>query len=196
MERLGLAENTIVVLWGDHGWKLGEHDAWCKHTNTELDTHAPLLLRVPGLPKVGWQTDVLVEFVDVYPTLAALAGLPLPEHLEGVSLVPLLDEPTRPWKQAAFSQYPRPAQATGTVAVMGYAMRTARYRLVVWVDRAQPDRIEATELYDLEADPQGNQNLAQRPEAQPLVAELMAQWRAGWRGARPTVEAVAVDVGR
>ena len=93
LKRLGLDKNTIVILWGDHGWKLGEHDAWCKHTTTENDANAPLILSVPGMKNAGAHTDALVEFVDIYPTLSELAGLPLPSHLEGTSFKPLLDNP-------------------------------------------------------------------------------------------------------
>ncbi len=107
LDRLNLRTNTIVILWGDHGWKLGEHDAWCKHSNVENDVNAPLILSVPGMKNAGVCTDALVEFVDIYPTLSELAGLPLPGHLEGTSFKPLLDDPKRPWKSAAFSQYPR-----------------------------------------------------------------------------------------
>ena len=104
LDRLDLRKNTIVILWGDHGWKLGEHDAWCKHSNAENDTHGALLLSVPGMKHAGAKATGLVEFVDIYPTLADLAGLPLPAHLEGHSFKPVLDNPSRPWKQAAFSQ--------------------------------------------------------------------------------------------
>jgi len=186
LDRLGLAKNTIVVLWGDHGWKLGEHDAWCKHTNCENDTNTALLLSVPGMKNAGAKTNSLVEFVDVYPTLADLAGLPQPPHLEGLSFKPLLENPSRPWKQAAFSQFPRPA--TGTMIgepLMGYAMRTERYRFVVWVGRNDHAKVDAIELYDHQTDPQENQNLAQRPDHAALVEKLMMQWKAGWRGALP-----------
>ena len=129
----GLRKNTIIILWGDHGWKLGEHDAWCKHSTVENDTNVPLLLSVPGMKNAGARTDALVEYVDIYPTLSELAGLPLPGHLEGTSFKPLLDDPKRPWKTAAFSQYPR--RAAKGAALMGYSMRTDRYRFTVWVDR-------------------------------------------------------------
>ncbi|MBI5693085.1 MAG: sulfatase [Verrucomicrobia bacterium] len=185
LDRLGLRKNTIVILWGDHGWKLGEHDAWCKHSNCENDTNTALLLSVPGMKHAGAKTNSLVEFVDVYPTLADLAGLPLPKHLEGLSFKPLLDQPTRPWKQAAFSQYPRPGSKSGVGQLMGYAMRTDRYRFVVWVGRNDHSKVDAIELYDHETDPQENQNLAGRPEHAALVARLMTQWKAGWRAAGP-----------
>jgi arylsulfatase A-like enzyme len=107
LDRLGLREHTVIVLWGDHGWKLGEHGAWCKHTNFENDTHAPLICRAPGQKAPGRHAKGLVEFVDIYPSLCELAGLPLPSHLEGTSFAPLLNAPEQPWKTAAFSQYPR-----------------------------------------------------------------------------------------
>jgi arylsulfatase A-like enzyme len=119
LDRLRLTGNTIIVLWGDHGWKPGEHGSWAKHSNVENDTNAPLILSAPAMKARGRSTRALVEFVDIYPTLAELAGLPLPAHLEGVSMQPLLDSPSRPWKTAAFSQYPRGQR-------MGYSMRTHR----------------------------------------------------------------------
>jgi arylsulfatase A-like enzyme len=183
LDRLKLRDNTIIVLWGDHGWKLGEHDAWCKHSTTENDTNAPLLLSVPGMKNAGAHTDALVEMVDIYPTLSDLAGLPLPAHLEGTSMKPLLDSPARPWKNAAFSQYPR-SQKGG---LMGYSMRTDRYRLTVWVDKKDNTKVDATELYDQATDPQENTNIAADPANTELVAGLMAQWRAGWQGARPAL---------
>ena len=175
LERSGLRHNTIIVLWGDHGWKLGEHGEWCKHSNVENDTNAPLLLSAPGVKTAGKQTTALVEFVDIYPTLAELAGLRLPTHLEGKSFKPLLENPNRSWKTAAFSQYPRRK-------LMGYAMRTDRFRFTVWVDKKDHTKVDAIELYDHEKDPQENVNVAKaNPE---LVNRLMAQWKQGWRGAR------------
>lgn len=185
LDRLGLRENTIVILWGDHGWKLGEHDAWCKHTNSENDTNAPLILSVPGMKNAGVRTNALVEFVDVYPTLSELAGLPLPGHLEGTSFKPLLADPTRPWKSAAFSQYPRKGGKTTSGELMGYSMRTERYRLTVWVDRKDHAQIDAIELYDHQNDPLENTSIAQDPANTELVDQLMAQWRKGWQGAKP-----------
>jgi arylsulfatase A-like enzyme len=194
LDRLGLRKNTIVVLWGDHGWKLGEHDAWCKHSNTENDTNAPLMVSVPGMKTAGARTDALVEMVDIYPTLSELAGLPLPGHLEGTSFKPLLDDPKRPWKPAAFSQYPRGAgKTTGGRALMGYSMRTDRYRLTRWVERDDPSKTAAVELYDHQTDPREDQNIAGRPEHATLVKELTAKLDAGWKEARPaTASAPAV----
>jgi arylsulfatase A-like enzyme len=185
LDRLGLSKNTIVILWGDHGWKLGEHDAWAKHSNCENDTNAPLILSAPGMKHPGSHTNALVEFVDVYPTLSELAGLPLPKHLEGTSLKPLLDDPQRPWKTAAFSQYPRPGTKTAAGDLMGYTMRTERYRFTVWLADKDHTKIDALELYDHQTDPQENINIAKKPANAALVEQLMAQWHKGWKGALP-----------
>ena len=185
LDRLNLRKNTIVILWGDHGWKLGEHDAWCKHSNAENDVNAPLILSVPGMKNAGAHTDALVEFVDIYPTLSELAGLPLPKHLEGVSFRPLLDDPRRSWKAAAFSQYPRSGGKTGAGQLMGYSMRTDRYRFTAWVERADHTKVLATELYDHQADPQENTNIANAPANADLVKRLMMQWKQGWQNAKP-----------
>jgi len=186
LERSGLRENTIVVLWGDHGWKLGEHDAWCKHSNSENDTNAPLIISAPGIRAPGLRTRALVEFVDIYPTLCELAGLPQPAHLEGVSAAPLFQDPNRAWKRAAFSQYPRSVKREGAknLQLMGYSMRTDRYRLTVWTHRKEPETIEAVELYDLATDPMENENLANDPARTELVQKLLEQWRGGWKAER------------
>ena len=109
LERCGSAENTIIVLWGDHGWQLGEHDMWGKASNFETSARVPLIIAAPRHKGNGRQASGLVEFVDIYPTLCELARLPLPGHLQGLSAVPLLNDPNRTAKQAAFTQYPCPA---------------------------------------------------------------------------------------
>ena len=176
LDRQGLAGRTVVILWGDHGWKLGEYGDWCKHTNFELDTHAPMILRVPG-GKSGQRCDALTEFVDIYPTLAELCGLPVPKHCEGTSIAPLLADPSRTWKTAAFSQYPRGR-------VMGYSLRTERWRYNEWIDR-QGGQVVARELYDHAATPLARENVVDRPEQASLVAKLAAMMKAGWQAARP-----------
>lgn len=177
LDRLGLRDNTAIILWGDHGWHLGEQAIWCKHSNFEIATRSPLLVSAPGQKNVSARTNALVEFVDIYPTLCDLCGLRLPEGLEGASFAPVMDRPDRPWKSAAFSQYPR---ARG---IMGYSMRTARYRYTEW--KAADKAPAAIELYDQVADPGETANLAARPGHQPLVAQLSRQLRAGWRAALP-----------
>ena len=174
LDELGLADNTIVVFWSDHGWKLGEHGSWCKQTLFELDTHAPLIIRAPRAKANGTKTEALVEFVDIYPTLCELAGLPVPKTLEGVSLKPLLDGTAATVKDAAFSQFPRKQDGRD---YMGYAMRTDRYRYIEWLD-AHDGEIFARELYDHKNDPAENENTAGRSELESLLAELHSQmWK-------------------
>ncbi len=189
LDRLGLAQNTIVVLWGDHGWKLGEHGGWAKQTNYEIDTRAPLMIRAPGAAANGrGVSPALVEFVDVYPTLCDLAGLPIPAVLEGRSLAPLLRGTAATVKDAAFSQFPR---KHGGRDYMGYAMRTDRHRYIEWLDQAD-GRIAARELYDHAVDPQENENLADRPASAALLADLGARlWRSLPRPRYPAASPVA-----
>jgi len=178
LERLGLADRTVVVLWGDHGWHLGDHGLWCKHTNFESATRAPLILASPRIPG-GKTTRRLAEFVDIYPSTCDLAGLAVPGHCEGASLVPLMRDPEREWKSAAFSQYPR-----GRGSIMGYSMRTDRYRYTEW-QRRKTGNVVARELYDHQADPQENVNLAAAAEHKDLLARLAKQLKAGWKAAKP-----------
>lgn len=179
LDSLGLRDNTIVVLWGDHGWKLGDYGAWCKHTNFEIDTRVPLILSAPGLASPGTASPALVEFVDIYPTLAELCGLPIPAHCEGLSMKPLLTNPARPWKAAAFSQYPR-GQDT-----MGYTLRSGPYRYTEWL-RRPGDEVLARELYDVSAGPAPSANLAglsQHASAVRSLSRLLDKGQ-GWRTVR------------
>jgi iduronate 2-sulfatase len=170
LPRLGLEENTIVVLWGDHGYALGEEARWCKGTNFELDTRVPLIIRVPGMTRRGTATEALIEYVDIYPTLAELAGLPVPGDLDGTSLVPILQDPRRPGREVVLSQFSRPFKPS-LPKIMGYSIRTDTHRYTRWV--RWPDRgLMAEELYDY-ASPAGvlrggaflveRQNLVQDP---------------------------------
>ncbi|MHC4444947.1 MAG: sulfatase [Planctomycetota bacterium] len=177
LNRLGLGGNTIIVLWGDHGWHLGDHGLWCKHTNFENATRSLLIVSVPGMKAAGAKTKALVEFVDIYPTLCELAGLPLPGHLEGTSFVPLLDNPRRQWKKAAFSHYPR-----GGYKVLGCSMRTDRYRYTEW-RRLEDNQIVDVELYDYKSDPDENVNIAGRPGNAELEKRLARMHKAGWQDA-------------
>lgn len=173
LDRAGLADNTIVILWGDHGWKLGEYGDWCKHTNMELDTRVPLIIAAPGMKARGKHSRALVEFVDIYPSLCELANVPTPKQLDGHSFVPLMDEPDRSWKTAAFSQYPRSK-------AMGYSMRTQRYRLVRWVKRGDRDgEPVAIELYDHSNDPGELVNIAGDPQNADVLARLTKRFKLG-----------------
>ncbi|MBB3208386.1 iduronate 2-sulfatase [Rhodopirellula rubra] len=220
LEDAGVRDNTIIIVWGDHGWHLGDMGIWGKATNYEIATRVPLMIWTPDMPEAvrGSKTDALVELVDMYPTFCELAGIAQPDHLEGQSFLPLLQAPHRSWKSAVFSQFPNPAlrewaanplsagmretffgpliqEVEGRIIrqqgdkwdrdlfekhLMGYTMRTDRYRLVVWQDYrdASADPVDV-ELYDHQLDPSETINVA---DAQPeLVAELLAQFKAGWK---------------
>jgi arylsulfatase A-like enzyme len=177
LDRLGLRENTVVIVWGDHGYHLGDHGLWNKHTNFERAVRVPMIVSVPGQKNAGKKSPALTEFVDIYPTLAEVCGLARPEGLEGISFAPLLDRPNRQWKTAAFSQYPRGKGA------MGYSMRTERYRYTEWRIPGSDER--PVELYDYQTDPDEKVNLAVEPENAALVKELAERLKAGWRGAIP-----------
>ncbi len=173
LQRLDLDDSTIVVLWGDHGWHLGDHGIWCKHTNYEQAAHIPLLVSVPG--QTAGRSQALIETVDIYPTLCELAGVPVPEGLDGRSFIKTLQQPAAPHRDHAIHVYPR--QKPGTGSVLGRAIRTDRYRLVEWKPVGAAADTAATntadlELYDYVDDPLETRNLAsERPE---IVAELKA----------------------
>ena len=173
LDRLGIRDNTIVVLWGDHGWKLGDHNSWGKMTNYEIDTRVPLIMRVPSLAN-GKRCAGLVEFVDVYPTLCDLCGVAKPAALEGMSLKPLLQDPKRKGKSAVFSQYLRNGiwTAPDGVEYMGYAIRTERHRYVEWF-RWKDKHLAATELYDLREDPLENECLQGSAEIRKKLADRL-----------------------
>jgi iduronate 2-sulfatase len=172
LDSLGLSGNTIIVLWGDHGWHLGDHNLWCKHTNFEQATRAPLLISAPFInPSLTYSPT---EFVDIFPTLCDLSGLAIPSHLDGKSLVPVMKDPKKAVKEFAVSQYPRPANQIENARLgwskgeyMGYSIRTEQYRYTIWVKdffrSTKPfstDLIVATEMYDYKNDPNETVNVA------------------------------------
>ena len=173
LERHKLLDNTIVILWGDHGWKLGDYGSWCKHTNFELDTRVPLIIMDPNNPR-GQTTNSLAEFVDIYPTLCEMAGLPLPDHLEGQSLVPVIKDPSNKVKQVAISQYPR-GKALGydrKREIMGYSMRYKQYRFTRWQHYEDPEKVVALELYQHSENALAEKNLAEDPAYASTIEEL------------------------
>ena len=178
LEKEGIADNTVIVLWGDHGWKLGDHEEWGKHTNFEVDTRVPLIFSYPGQKTAGQKSNSLVEFVDVYPTLVDLCGLPKPD-VDGVSLKPVLENPTVTVKPVAISQYPKGAGITkkdgakgnAKKDVMGYSIRDDRWRLTLWRS-LEDNKIVDTELYDLVNAPTSPENLAKKPENKEVIARL------------------------
>ncbi len=170
LDKEGLSDNTIIVLWGDHGWQLGDHGLWHKHTNFEIATRVPLLISLPkslGGTSAGKKCDAPVEFVDVYPTLAEVCGLPAPAKLDGNSIKQYLDNPAAPPTDVAISQYPRRDNDTGT-DLMGYSIRDSRWRATFWRDRSGA-KIVATELYDEQNDPTETISVANKPEHKALL---------------------------
>jgi iduronate 2-sulfatase len=170
LDKEGLADNTIIVLWGDHGWQLGDHGLWHKHTNFELAARAPLLISVPKSGTAGSKCAAPVGFVDIYPTLADLCGLPIPSGLAGQSLKPYIDQPTAAMQRPALSQYPRSGKEHGG-SLMGYSLRTERWRCTFWRKRNTAD-ITHIELYDEQNDPAETINVAEQSEHAALIASL------------------------
>ncbi|MDA0347067.1 MAG: sulfatase [Verrucomicrobia bacterium] len=167
LEATGQRDNTIIVFTSDHGYQLGDHSLWSKHTNFELATRVPLLVSLPGAPLNGKSTDGLVELVDLFPTLATLCGLPLPEHLEGKDFGRLLFEPGSEGRSEAYSEFAR----NGAV---GRSIRTDRFRYIEWREQKSGE-VVARELYDHRNDPGENVNIAGDPGYAKAVSELSKQ---------------------
>jgi iduronate 2-sulfatase len=164
LEASSLAENTIIALWGDHGWHLGDLGMWCKHTNFEQAARIPLIVAAPG-KKTGTRTQALVETVDIYPTLAELAALPAPTGLDGRSFSRVLADPAATTRDHAIHVYPRDEK-------LGRAIRTASHRLVEWKVPGASAQTAVYELYDYTSDPLETRNHASsQPET---VARLRA----------------------
>ncbi len=174
LDAAGLAEKTIIVLWGDHGWHLGDHGMWSKHTNYEQAARIPLIVAGPGIAK--GRAAGLVESVDLYPTLADLAALPAPAGADGRSFAATLRDPATPTEDAVLHCFPRGER-------LGRAVRTAQFRLVEWKVPGAPAESAVLELYDYESDPQETKNLAaEKPE---VVAKLRAILSTKYPEARP-----------
>lgn len=184
LEELGLRENTIIVLWSDHGFHLGEQAIWGKSTNFELDAHAPMMISVPGMTQPGNITSAFVESLDIYPTIVDLAGLDPQSPLSGRSLRPLLGNPEETaWTDYAFSQFPRPYGAAiggrTPLSHMGYSVRVPEWRFTAWYN---PDtgNYDYTELYALDPNPEQivqdshieSENLSGRSEYRAIESRL------------------------
>lgn len=173
LKKKGMLENTIIVLWGDHGWHLGDHGLWNKHTNFEHATHVPMIIIDPS--SKHREVNHPVEFLDIYPTLCELNGLPIPSHTDGQSLASVIkgEKKEATLKPYAASQYPR-------VNKMGYSIRDGRYRYTVWVDwknkTTNPEKIYAEELYDYEKDPNETVNLVSDKEYSKALQQMRGYW--------------------
>jgi iduronate 2-sulfatase len=162
LEDNGLTDNTIIIIWGDHGYQIGEHNSWAdKLTNYETSTKTPLIITVPGMLAKGMKTNSLTGFIDVYPSLADICGLDIPEHCQGKSFKELLTNPDIIINDAAYSQYHRGGYK-------GYTLRTDRYRFVEWTK----DNEKVYELYDHENDPDENINIAGDPKNKSIIDAL------------------------
>ncbi len=157
LEQLELDDNTIVLLMGDHGWSLGEHGLWCKHSTYNVAMQTPLLIRLPG--NEGMKTNVLTEFVDVYPTICEALGLPGPKHLQGRSLLPLWSDPNDFDRTAIYARWQQ-----------SDAIRTDRYLYTEWFD--QEESSLSRMLYDHKADPNETLNITEEPNMSDLVMQL------------------------
>jgi iduronate 2-sulfatase len=171
LRTLGLEDNTVVVFWSDHGFHLGEHDLWGKTSVYELDARVPLIFAGPGITPASRST-ALVELVDLFPTLAELASLPVPQRLAGRSLRSNIEQPLLPGREVALSQSPSPPYAANWTA-MAYALRTDRYRYIEWRAR-QTGEVVARELYDHQLDPAETHNRAEDSGYAEVVDRLAA----------------------
>lgn len=194
LDRLGLADSTVIVFWSDHGYHLGEQTLFAKTSNFELDARVPLIIATPQMKMAGQKTESLAELMDLYPTLAELCGLPQPAQTQGVSLVPVLQDVSASVRQAALTQHPRPAyydrEPDKTPTHMGYSLRTATHRYTEWRDW-KTGETTARELYDHGSDPDETRNLAGQTDQQ----EMVEKWATLLNGMNPLVKPGWTPVG-
>jgi len=186
LKDLDIYDNTIIIIWGDHGWKLGEHNSWCKQTNYNIDIQVPMIICSPNQLNRGQQTYEITELVDIFPSLCELAGIVAPEYLQGTSFIPLIEKPDRKWKKAAFSQFHRRPKITPDgKRYMGYSIKTKNYHYVEWYywNNKTEERGDyvTNELYNSQIDPDENINVASSKENNEIVKRLSKQLLDGWR---------------
>ena len=185
----GLYDNTIIILWGDHGWKLGEHNSWGKMTNYNIDLRVPMMIRYPNQNGTNLKIQAITELVDIFPSLCELADIESPDYLQGDSFVPLISDIDNPGKGAAFSQFHRrPQHAYDAGRYMGYSINTLNYHYIEWyqwdADEGRRGDLVDIELYDVINDPSEKQNIASLEEKKSIVAALASELELGWKAAR------------
>ncbi|MFK8055200.1 MAG: sulfatase [Saprospiraceae bacterium] len=190
MKEIGIYENTIIILWGDHGWKLGDHNSWGKMTNYNIDLAVPMIIRYPNQENRGAQTFELTELIDMFPSLCELAEIEVPDYMQGTSFVPLLDDPNRAWKKAAFSQFHRrPRHTADGNRYMGYSINTKEHHYIEWYGWSPKTgtrgKFKSAELFDSVNDPTETVNLAGDEKMTALIENLSSQLAAGWQAAVP-----------
>ncbi len=190
MKEIGIYDNTIIILWGDHGWKLGDHNSWGKMTNYNIDLKVPMIIRYPNQLNRGEQTFEITELIDMYPSLCELAGIEVPNYMEGTSFVPLIENPELQWKSAAFSQFHRrPKVSADGKRYMGYSINTKKYHYIEWYSwnhkTGTRGVLKSTELFDSKNDPSETVNISEEPKNSNVVKRLSIQLANGWQKAIP-----------
>ena len=190
LKKIGIYENTIIVLWGDHGWKLGDHNSWGKMTNYNIDLKVPMIIRYPNQENRGAQTFEITELIDLFPSLCELANIDVPDYMQGTSFVPLIKQPEGPWKSAAFSQFHRrPKVSADGKRYMGYSINTKKYHYIEWYtwDHKTGTRgiLKNWELFDSENDPNETVNIAGEQKNRQTIIDLSKQLAGGWQKALP-----------
>ncbi len=190
LKDLDIYHNSIIVIWGDHGWKLGDHNSWGKMTNYNIDLQVPVIIRAPKQRNRGAHTYALTELVDLFPTICELAGIEIPTYMQGLSMAPLMDKPDRDWKTAAFSQFHRrPKVSADGQRYMGYSINTKTHHYIEWYDWDHEEglrgNLRETELYDRIHDPHETVNISFDENHIPVMNELSQKLARGWQGALP-----------
>ena len=188
MKKIGIYENTIIIVWGDHGWKLGDHNSWGKMTNYNIDLKVPMIIRYPNQENRGAQTFEITELIDMFPSLCELADIEIPSYMQGTSFVPLIKEPERPWKKAAFSQFHRrPRHSANGKRYMGYSINTKKYHYIEWYTwfpkTGTRGELTSIELFDSVNDPNETINIANDGKLRKIIEGLSEQLAGGWQKA-------------
>ena len=190
LKQLKIYENTIIIIWGDHGWKLGDHNSWGKMTNYNIDLKVPVIVRYPNQEFQGGKANGMIELVDLFPSICEMAGIDIPDYMQGTSFVPLTKNPKLDWKKATFSQFHRrPKVSADGKRYMGYSMNTKEYHFISWYEwdaqTGNRGKFKSYELYNKIFDPFETQNIAEREDMRDIIMTLSNQLESGWKKALP-----------